>query len=72
MPKEFISFGEFSKMCRVKNGPKLVEEDHRFIPDRSSLAEKPGALRMRFKGDRKCGSEFSISVAKDCLNRSKV
>jgi len=72
MPKEFISFGEFSKLCRVKNGTKVVEQEHRFVPDRSSLTEKPGALRMRFRADRKCGSEFSISVANDCLSRSKV
>lgn len=73
MPKEFITFGEWGKLRRVKSvDSNFVEQERRFVPDRSSLAERPGALRMKFRADRKCSSEFTISVAKDYMCRSKV
>ena len=66
-----ISFGEFSKLKNINFTNKVQEDEALFVPDRSKLQERAGAVRFRQRQPRGrehrgvlCGSEFSILVKK--------
>ena len=54
-PNEYLNFGEFSQLKRLNTGDKKAlkenyrELNHRYMADQSSLEEKRGSVRMRFR-----------------------